>query len=1355
MDSAYTPFEPVKTSDLWGVGLQQLMSGGMSLESIRNAADPDRRIMLSPKEQASLTEKIKDQYGGDNRMLRTAIGIATNPWIWLGAMVSPPAAEALRKGMPIFAMQGKNVAKHIARDGGILEGLGVLTSHHIFDGTKLAPLLKVDKYLRETVYAGEMQEVLAKSLTKSFKGREKELQKLGMKGVPTNFDEYLEYIARKNNINPKHLTMDIFESGYIPKDPSRAGRTSRYVGTRAERVKEIIEDITSFEWVMLNGRNVNRTSVIDTLQPTARVELSEMSEEAGKAFLKKHRGKDFYKKDGTLKKSSDEWKKDTVSYEISVDKTTGAKGGYSSLWRAADRASKKKLPMSTEYKLSPLDHTKTRKVEHEEFLPALMERETAEALMKDLDFAPWLEAQRKLYDKQLVMQYGNDRIYKKTGQFVPDERKIKTIATAFDGESMGAKIFMGGEVGKAEPLSYRAKDMMATILNKDVSHLPMASITNPREFMELMTMNASRLFKEGTYVPRNSYAPVTSIHGGIDGGSYKMRGGRDSGSLAEISNLTDRSVHMRHLHPEAYSWLKRKHEAMGITSGATIKHIDDQLKAANKIIKKNTKVHGVETLMMSMDGRSAARRYARDSSEVWSRFTPHLAYDKTGRLVHNKTLYGTLIEADEVIKKGGGYPGASPLADKFNLDSPWRANKNKESAKFSDTLKDIMMGKKRHLQPDGGITLADIAGSDWHAIKGNQFAQEMFRDVVVPHVSGRATPKQALMRATAIRTRETMIGFANGKIGKMIEGFGDHGKEFISSMREMAQFKNPSGAIAKSLYVGFLGLNMSSVMLNLMQPLIHATMFGGLRAVLPAYKDAFGEMVSYAKNRAKIPRMRLTDQEIIDLHQKSFKHVGGPENPMGDILGMSPRIISNIDEVSYASRQAYGVESGFKYITGTLPMKMFEKAELFNRLVSAHTVDRLYKQAGRRVPLRPSGVGTYTKDDALYNQWLNDVDRFVQETQFGGTPFNMPVAFMGHGPAGPILQNPLMRMFLTFPSRAFSSWMVTGKQIAPTRRFGIGGQKIADIPHWAGDLLRVTGTGALAYEIGKGMFNYDTTRGVGVQPLVEVMDAGWVPPIIKMPMDFWNIAVKGEGDFAKSSLPAVIPGGIGIVRALGMLPDLGNQPFLPDMAGKMQREFVDWNTSTPEGLHPIYKADGSLVNYDKPFNIIMKGLGINLENHPKAWELDGYLSKQKEIITKMEGDYMMALINNNVSKAQGIKKEFEKKYGVPMKVSKNQFRSKLRALQTPRTERIMDSMPAEYKDLFKNTLMERYRKMGMQSPQDILAGPTSGKRTSAGVQRTSSVKLDPETIAEIKKHLAEQDKPIEEQGFDPYKPWNQ
>ena len=473
-------------------------------------------------------------------------------------------------------------------------------------------------------------------------------------------------------------------------------------------------------------------------------------------------------------------------------------------------------------------------------------------------------------------------------------------------------------------------------------------------------------------------------------------------------------------------------------------------------------------------------------------------------------------------------------------------------------------------------------------------------------------------------------------------------------------------------------------------------------------------------------------------------------NEERDLLGFAPDVFANIDNVTYANTQRYGVESGLKYISQSLPMKLFEKVELLNRNVAAHMVKQRYLKSGMALPKDLRLTGFWNENEKMVHQFYNDVQRFVSETQFGGNPMNMPGMFMGYGMAGSFMSNSLARMFLSFPLRAATSFMITGKQISPTRH--VKGTNL-EVPWFIADGLRAMGTGAIAYEIGKEMFRTDLSRGLGVSPFVEVMGAGFVPPVVQLPIDLIK-TITGDLDFAETSLPALVPGGISGIRAMGMLPRLGAGD-MPDMLNNLQKTYVDWDKKTPDGNVPVFSADGRLINYEKPFTIIMRGLGLKLEDHPKAGELDGYLLKQRQQIIQLESDYMNALMANNINKAKRIEVKFKKRFGVPLKISKSQWRSRMRNLETSRTERIADTIPSEYKHLYSDTLLEQHSRLGLTEEQ-VLAGETSRARTQAGATRTSPVRLDPATIEEIKRHLKSQEKqqPIEEQGFDPFKSWN-
>jgi len=259
---------------------------------------------------------------------------------------------------------------------------------------------------------------------------------------------------------------------------------------------------------------------------------------------------------------------------------------------------------------------------------------------------------------------------------------------------------------------------------------------------------------------------------------------------------------------------------------------------------------------------------------------------------------------------------------------------------------------------------------------------------------------------------------------------------------------------------------------------------------------------------------------------------------------------------------------------------------------------------------------------------------------------------------------------------------------------------------------------------------------------------------VNIPLDLMKVTMGDELELAKSSLPGLMPGGVALVRAMGMLPAT-EKTFLPEMAKNLQRTYVGWDTPTTDGYVPVFKTDGTLINYEKPLSVVMKGLGINLAQHPKIGDLDGWLVSQRDMIVKMESEYISAVVAGNIRKAKGIAAEFEKRFKLPMKISKRQWKSRMRNLQVSRTERILDRIPAEYKGLYQEAVQEFAPRMGIPSEEIVGAAPTSSKRSEL-FGRPETVTLSPEAMEEIRRSLAADQAvpPIEEQGFNPFKSWS-
>lgn len=1360
MEYQSSPFEPIRSFDAPGVALQQILSDNVSVGSIRDLLTPSRRAFLTPEEQASIAENFKDKYGGDNRVLRTMLGIATNPWIWMGAMLTPAGVTALKETGSIFLGRGLSTAKGIKGGSAWLDALGVSTSHQALNGTLFGSLAEVDDLLRKKTYAIDAIE-FQKSLARYYKSNPSMLRKHGIKEVPTNIDEWMQVVAKELKLEKPHkFTSKIFNPDYQGVHKEWGGTINRSL------------------YAELSGMSKSTSIQTPSVQPTFSVSAASLKE------AKRYGVSADYISGGSK----------PGRFEIDMDMYIGLKRENDSALRAGaiDQPHGVHQDVNSMKVVKKGDPTEQ-----------MMLEETSNVLRETLHLDPIINAYRASYDKRAIMLFANQRKWDDHGIFELDPDKIKTLSASMDPAGHNSKFFKttSGEVLSKDELSSKGVDFLRSIF--DIDHfgaLAMSSTKRERILTELMEATVVDMFKNKTYIPRNTYRLTHDVMEKLPDGSFKSIGIEKSAlhsssvanaeTLSEVNRLAPRTTGSRFFHPHDYQWLREMNAQHGGSSSRLSvrnqaddidKVLKDKIRASRGQIKENTS-KSLQTSMLTMDAVTGHRRYMKDTSEIWSRHIPHKTVTETGLEMPDMEVYGPLIVIDEAIRKqglpAGGYTN---LDDLFLRSTAWRSgNKRytKESGKAGDmpaetwdtTLEDLIIGARDDLgdltgaplaanAPDGGVTIGDIMAHTYASMK-NTYAADIAKDVLLPYISSRVTAKHSAMRSVQLATQENLASFANSWLGKKIETFGQPGKDFINSMKTMSTYENITSNMAKGLYVGFLGLNMSSVMLNMMQPLLHAAMWGGLGNVMPAYLKAFSEIAGYAADRAKLG-WKISSGKRAELNQKHFKHIG--EGLDNDLLGVQPDVFANIEGASYAGVQGYATEGNLHYLTMTLPMKLFEKAELMNRLTTAHMVDGLYKRAGIVTPkMHTRGVWNEEQKN-LYRKMI-DTKRMVQEAQFGGTVTNMPTAFIGHGPAGGVMSNALSRQFLSFLARAATSFGITGRQISPYRRIKegvpfVGGKKfLGDFKYGyaAADFLRVMGTGALVYEIGKEMTGMDMSRGLGFSPMIEVMGGGWKPPIVSIPYDFMEV-ISGDLEFAKSSIPGVVPGGIGIVRAMGMLPKMGDS-FLPDWTNDLQKTYVDWNTTTPDGAHPIYKPDGSLINYEKPFTIVTRGLGINMEDHPKAGEVDGYLVKQREMIIQMESDYINAVLSNNIPKAKSIEAEFQKRFNLPMKISKRQWKARLKNLQVARLERIADTIPAEYKHLYQGTLQDEHSRLGLQSPEDVMLGTTSGKRTTAGAVRPQTVNIDSKSVEEIRQHLRrieQEEKPIEDQGFNPFQAWNQ
>jgi hypothetical protein len=154
---------------------------------------------------------------------------------------------------------------------------------------------------------------------------------------------------------------------------------------------------------------------------------------------------------------------------------------------------------------------------------------------------------------------------------------------------------------------------------------------------------------------------------------------------------------------------------------------------------------------------------------------------------------------------------------------------------------------------------------------------------------------------------------------------------------------------------------------------------------------------------------------------------------------------------------------------------------------------------------------------------------------------------------------------------------------------------------------------------------------------------------------------------------------------------------------------------------PVYKNDGTLVGYEGRGAVLAKALGIDMGSWREQGELDGYIIKHGQEIASAKRRVMEAYYVNDSSKAEAIKRQFERKYGIPLAISKQQFTAFIQSKERGRTERVLNRIPPEARHLFQ----------GMTGEQPSMVGGTLDLGVKpADRQRVNS--LTPEEVARLR-----------------------
>ena len=183
-----------------------------------------------------------------------------------------------------------------------------------------------------------------------------------------------------------------------------------------------------------------------------------------------------------------------------------------------------------------------------------------------------------------------------------------------------------------------------------------------------------------------------------------------------------------------------------------------------------------------------------------------------------------------------------------------------------------------------------------------------------------------------------------------------------------------------------------------------------------------------------------------------------------------------------------------------------------------------------------------------------------------------------------------------------------------------------------------------------------------------------------------------------SLAPRFVPGGIAFSRALNMAPRIATQKSL---LGGLQRESADWSQMNEEGQIPIYRQDGSLLEYRSAARTVLGGLGFNSYMFKNDKELNSFLIKSRQAIVDERRKYLDAVLANNMGKAASIKANFEKRFKFPLSVSKDQVDRSIQLREVPLKERMYQRLSPDFRPIVRPYLSERLETLKARTPEEL------------------------------------------------------
>lgn len=466
------------------------------------------------------------------------------------------------------------------------------------------------------------------------------------------------------------------------------------------------------------------------------------------------------------------------------------------------------------------------------------------------------------------------------------------------------------------------------------------------------------------------------------------------------------------------------------------------------------------------------------------------------------------------------------------------------------------------------------------------------------------------------------------------------------------------GKISHLFYLSTLGGNLSAPMKNSLQnwltmmPLIGvkglARGIPEMRRRIPQYMDDIAKGIGHEK-------------AMFNAFPEYIKQMGKTEGILNAALAGDVMAESGLaGKVSQAGAGVY------KKVTTGL-MAPFSASEIFNRVFgfyaarSSFLAENVGDDVIKGLIKYSKGVGkglTAMADEAA-NVFARDA---VYAAHFPGGPMGIPRAIFN--------VNPALRQFMHFPMRYMDFLMNSVRLGADPAKLSLG-------------VLGRAAAGSTALYYGaKNLAGVDLSPGLmtGAMPLPVYEKAPFhpfplVPPLLSVAGNLGMAAFSGDKRRLADAASLVLPAGVSASRAY--------RSFSP--------KYADYKSKTPDGRIPVYNQSKSLIGSLTPWQLALRGMGLNPVNAQAEKGAAQWLLKQREQIREYRRNYLDAMMKNDHREADNINKAFQKRYPElgPIEVKKTDFSAIHNRREKSRVNRILKGFPKAYRPVMEEALTQQ------------------------------------------------------------------